>query len=60
MKSIGLGFAFLTPTNPPRSALSKNSNSVDVSDIFYFFLFWAGGKEEASEEVAGGVGFNKK
>ena len=27
---------------------------VDISDIFYFFLFRGGGKEEASEEVAGG------
>ena len=34
---------------------------VDVSDIFYFFsVRGAGEKEEASEEVAGGVGFNSK
>ena len=33
-------------------------NSVDVSDIFYFFFcFGAGEREEASEEVAGGGRF---
>ena len=33
---------------------------MDVSDIFYFFLFWGGGKGEASEEAARGAGLNKK
>ena len=27
---------------------------MDVSDLFYFFLFGGGKREEASEEVAGG------
>ena len=34
--------------------LVRNSNFVDVSDIFYFFFSGAGGREEASEEMAGG------
>ena len=33
---------------------------VDVLDIFKFFCSGAGEMEEASEEVAGGAGFNKK
>ena len=34
--------------------------SVDVPDIFYFFCSGSGEREEASEEVAGVGGFDKK